>query len=110
MLAFDVCDLAWGEAGATAPTFGLKTDEWALITDYSVPTPDRFVREMAVFIRNEDGSWRRDDERHDNVLLDTSTLPPLLAAHGVDGDGRDVVRRASGCPSGCTPSSAGRRA
>ena len=84
ILAFDVCDFEWGEARRTAPTFGLKTDEWALITDYAVPTPDLFVREMAIFTRNEDGSWRRDDERHDNVLLDTSTLPPLLAEHGVD--------------------------
>ena len=83
ILAFDVCDLEWGEARRAAPTFGLQTDDWALITDYSVPTPDRFVRQMAIFTRNEDGSGRRDDERHDNVLLDTSTLPPLLEAHGV---------------------------
>ena len=39
---------------------------------------------MAVFVRNEDGSWRRDDERHDNVLIDTSRLPGLLADHQVD--------------------------
>ena len=39
---------------------------------------------MAVFVRNEDGTWRRDDERHDNVLIDTSRLPGLLADHQVD--------------------------
>ena len=39
---------------------------------------------MAVFVRNQDGSWRRDDERHDNVLIDTSRLPSLLADHQVD--------------------------
>jgi hypothetical protein len=39
---------------------------------------------MAIFVRNPDGSWRRDDERHDNVLLDTSTIPSLLAEHGVE--------------------------
>ena len=38
---------------------------------------------MAVFRRNEDDSWRRDDERHDNVLVDTSRVPGLLEAHGV---------------------------
>lgn len=59
-------------------------DDWALITEFSVPTPDRFVRQMAVFTRNEDGSWRRDDERHKNVLIDTSRLPALLAEHGVE--------------------------
>jgi len=49
-----------------------------------VPAPDRYVRQMAIFTRNEDGTWRRDDERHDNVMVDTSSIPALLAAHGVD--------------------------
>jgi hypothetical protein len=39
---------------------------------------------MAVFVRDQDGAWRRDDERHDNVLLDTALVPALLADHGVD--------------------------
>jgi hypothetical protein len=39
---------------------------------------------MAMFSRNDDGSWRRDDERHDNILIDTSRVPALLAEHGVD--------------------------
>jgi hypothetical protein len=38
---------------------------------------------MTTFLRNEDGSWRRDDERHDNVLVDTARIPALLAEHGV---------------------------
>jgi hypothetical protein len=49
-----------------------------------VPTPDRYVREMATFTRNEDGTWRRDDERHDNVMVDVSNVPALLADHGVE--------------------------
>ena len=31
-----------------------------------------------------DGTWRRDDERHENVLVDTARVPGLLAEHGVD--------------------------
>ena len=38
---------------------------------------------MATFVRNADGSWRRDDERHDNVLIDTTRVPGFLADHGV---------------------------
>jgi hypothetical protein len=38
---------------------------------------------MAAFTRNEYGSWRRDDERHDNVLVDTSHVPELFDANGV---------------------------
>jgi hypothetical protein len=59
-------------------------DGWALITRRSAPTPDTFIREMTMFTKNDDGAWRRDDERHDNVLIDTSRVPPLLAEHGVD--------------------------
>ena len=68
------------------PDFRIRArvaDEWAIITERSKPSPDTFVRQMAVFLRNEDGSWRRDDERHENVLIDTSRVPGLLAEHGV---------------------------
>jgi hypothetical protein len=51
-----------------------------------VPTPDRFVREMTTFTWTEDGTWRRDDERHDNVLINTSRVPALLAEHGVEAE------------------------
>lgn len=30
------------------------------------------------------GTWRRDDERHDNVLIETSRVPALLAGEGVE--------------------------
>jgi hypothetical protein len=54
------------------------------MTVYSRPSPDRFVRDMTTFIRNPDGSWRRGDERHVNVLIDTARVPKRLAEHGVD--------------------------
>ncbi len=84
VLALDICDLEWGQARRGDPPAGWVADDWAIITEFSVPTPDRFVRQMAVFTREDDGSWRRDDERHDNVLIDTSEIPRLLAGHGVD--------------------------
>ena len=83
LLAVDLCDLEWGEARANAPVLGRLGDDWALVTEFSRPSPERFVRQMAIFVRNPDGSWRRDDERHDNVLIDTSRVPALLAEHGV---------------------------
>jgi hypothetical protein len=39
---------------------------------------------MTIFVRDDDGSWLRDDERHDNVLIDTARVPGLLRDHGVD--------------------------
>jgi SAM-dependent methyltransferase len=84
LLAIDLCDLQWGVARREPPSSGTVGDDWAIIARFDVPSPDRFVREMTTFVRQGDGTWRRDDERHDNVLLDTSTVPPLLAEHGLD--------------------------
>ena len=83
VLAIDLCDLEYGAARRDARGAGWAGDDWALVTEFSTPTPDRFVRQMAVFSRNADGSWRRDDERHDNVLVETGAVPGLLASRGV---------------------------
>jgi hypothetical protein len=42
------------------------------------------VRQITTFVPNDDGSWRRDDERHHNMLIDTARVPTLLAAEGID--------------------------
>ena len=84
VLAVDLCDLAYGAARRDQPNFSRAEADWAIVTEFSTPAPDRFVRQMAIFVRNDDGSWRRDDERHDNVLVDTALVPGLLAQHGVE--------------------------
>jgi SAM-dependent methyltransferase len=84
ILAVDICDLEWGVARRDAPNLGRVGEDWAIITEFSMPSEARFVRQMAIFVRNNDGTWRRDDERHDNVLIDTALLPALLAEHQVE--------------------------
>lgn len=84
ILAIDLCDLEWGEARRDDASRGWVGEDWAIVTEFSTPTPDRFVRQMASFIRGDDGSWRRDDERHDNILIDTGRAPDLLGEHGVE--------------------------
>lgn len=84
VLALDICDLHWGETRRNAPPFVAVHDEWVLVTRFSVPAPDRLVRDMTTFIRGDDGAWRRDDERHENVLVDTSYVPQLLQECGID--------------------------
>jgi SAM-dependent methyltransferase len=93
LLAFDVCDLEWGRRDVS--NLGRVGADWAIITEFSVPSPDRFVREMTTFVANGDGTWRRDDERHENVLIDTATVSPLLSEHGVDAE----IRRSFGSES-----------
>ena len=82
VLALDLLDLSYAEARADAPPYARVEDDWALVTRYESPAPARFVRHITTFVA-DDGSWRRDDERHENVLMDTAGMPALLAAHGV---------------------------
>jgi len=82
--AIDIEDLRWAEVRKHAPPSGRVGEDWAIVLDYENPTPDRFARKMACFLRNDDGTWRRDDETHWNTLIDTSKVPALLAEHGVE--------------------------
>jgi SAM-dependent methyltransferase len=84
LFAIDVCDLEWGALRRGAPNHGQVGDDWAIITEFSVPSPNRFVRQIATFVRQDGGSWRRGDERHENVLIDTSRLPARLGGAGVE--------------------------
>jgi SAM-dependent methyltransferase len=56
VLAVDICDLEWGVSRRDAPNLGRVGENWAVITEFSMPSPNRFVRQMAVFVRNDDGS------------------------------------------------------
>jgi SAM-dependent methyltransferase len=84
VLALDLLDLSYGVARADAAPYARVEDGWALFTRYESPAPERFVRHITTFVAAGDGSWRRDDERHENVLVDTAGVPALLAAHGVE--------------------------
>ena len=83
VLAIDVCDLEWGRVREGADNYGRVGPDWAIITEYSAPAPEVFVRNITTFVPDGAGAWRRGRERHENVLVDTSLIPALLAAHGV---------------------------
>ena len=83
LLAVDLCDLEWGAARRDAMAQGRVGDDWAVITTFSQPSPDRFDRDLTTFVRDADGRYRRDEEHHANILIDTSTVPALLREHGV---------------------------
>lgn len=82
VLAIDLCDLRYGSARDLSPAIW-RGDDWAMMTGFSLPEPDRFVRDITVFTRADGECWHRDDEHHENVLIDTSAVPALLAAEGV---------------------------
>jgi SAM-dependent methyltransferase len=83
VLAIDICDLEWGTARTGAGNQGRAGPDWAIITQFATPAPDRFVRDITTFLPDGRGAWRRDSEHHDNVLIDTSQIPELLRSHGV---------------------------
>ncbi len=84
VLALDLLDLSYGVARAEAAPHVRMEDGWALFTRYESPAPARFVRHITTFVAAGDGSWRRDDEQHENVLVDTAGVPALLAAYEVE--------------------------
>jgi SAM-dependent methyltransferase len=83
VLAIDVCDLEFGRVRAGEDNIGRAGPDWAVITEFSTPAPDRFVRDITTFVPDGAERWRRSSERHENVLVDTSLIPPLLRSHGV---------------------------
>jgi SAM-dependent methyltransferase len=87
VLALDLCDLSFAGGRNEAPNVRVE-DDWTMVTRYTSPRPDLFVRDITMFLREGDGRFRRCDERHENVLLDTATVPALLAGEGVDAEVR----------------------
>ena len=84
VLAVDLCDLRWAQARLERASMGLAKDDWAMITEFSVPAPDKYIRDITTFVARNDGSWRRSFEHHENVLVDTAQVPGLLARNGVE--------------------------
>ena len=86
VLAVDLLDRTYREARAgksTTPVTAV-TSEWAVFATVEFPDPATCVRDMATFVRGADGGWRRDDERHANVLVDVAGVAALLAGEGLD--------------------------
>jgi SAM-dependent methyltransferase len=83
VLAIDICDLEFGRVRAGQDNFGRVGPDWAVVTEFSTPAPDVFVRDITTFVPDGAGAWRRGSERHENVLVDTSLIPALLASYGV---------------------------
>ena len=90
VLATDICDLEWGAARTGSPNLGLAAPDWAIITKFSTPSAEVFVRDITTFVPDGNGAWRRDSEHHENVLVDTSRIPDLLREHGVSAQVRSA--------------------
>jgi SAM-dependent methyltransferase len=83
ILAIDLVDAQYAQARRKAAHLGRAGDDWACIDEFSSPAPNRFVRQLTTFLPNGDGSWRRDTEHHQHLLIAAEHLPDVLAAEGV---------------------------
>jgi SAM-dependent methyltransferase len=86
VMAFDICDLQWGRDRHDERAAGWVGGDWALVTQFRMEGDDRYIREMTTFTKTTDGTYRRGFERHDNVLIDTSTIPARLEARGLSAE------------------------
>jgi SAM-dependent methyltransferase len=93
VLALDLEDLTTREAQMARPPSGWVGNDWALVIERVSDAPNHFARVHTIFEREDDGRYRREFERHDNVLIDVHAfVRPLLEAEGLDVD----VRRSFG--------------
>ena len=83
IFAIDLLDLHYGDELVGDETRGRVGDDWAVVVKLSRPERRIFVREITTFVLGEDGAWRRDDERHENILVDTARIPAFLTTHGL---------------------------
>lgn len=84
VLAIDLLDLGYRAARAGRAPVAAVTREWAVFAAFASPDPQTYVRDITTFVRGADGAWRRDDERHVNVLVDAAEMARKLAAEGLE--------------------------
>ena len=85
VLALDLEDLSTRDSQMARPPAAWVGESWAMFMERVSDSPTHFARSMTTFIREDDGRYRREHERHDNVLIDVpGVVPPLLEAEGLD--------------------------
>lgn len=85
VLALDLEDLSTRDSQMARPPAAWVGDDWAMFMERVSDGPTHFARAMTTFLREDDGRYRREHERHDNVLIDVrDVVPPLLEVEGLD--------------------------
>ncbi|GIF50413.1 methyltransferase family protein [Asanoa ferruginea] len=83
VLAIDVIDLGWADDWRNVASLARVHEDWAVFSRSVATESRRMVQEVTTFVRSANASWRRSDERHENVLLDVTGLVAVLERHGM---------------------------
>ena len=84
VLALDLEDLSTRDAQMARPPAVWVGEDWALFMERVSDRPTHFARVQTVFVMEDDGRYRREHERHDNVLIDVEgVVPRLLEGEGL---------------------------
>jgi SAM-dependent methyltransferase len=83
VIAIDLMTDAFARRDDAQHVHAKVNDDWAIVTRFSRPQPDRFDRDITVFRRVGD-HWRRSDEHHRNVTFDSQHALQILRESGVD--------------------------
>ena len=85
VLALDLEDLSTRDAQMARPPAVWVGDDWAMFMERVSDGPTHFARSMTIFVQEDDGRYRREHERHDNVLIDVpGVVTPLLEGEGLE--------------------------
>jgi len=74
ILALDLEDVSLVDVPLRPHPIGWLADDWALVVEHVSDGPSHLAREHTIFVREADGRYRREFERHDNVLVDVSAV------------------------------------
>ena len=86
LLLMDLLDLSYGAARADLEPIRWEGEGWVMDVSFSLPAPDRFVRDISIERTSAQGEKVVEHERHVNVLLDASRAIEALSAVGIDAD------------------------
>lgn len=82
VLAIDLMTERFAAARDSGEVHAKVEDDWAIVTRFSRPAPQRFDRHITVF-RRAGGRWRRSDEHHRNVTFEAADALAVLREDGV---------------------------
>ena len=83
LLLLDLLDLSYAESRADLEPIHWEGEGWEMDVAFSLPAPDRFVRDISLSWTAPDGTVHLEHELHANVLVDAEAARAVLVDAGL---------------------------